>query len=152
MPQFTKLSEDSQVREHWTLVPHIYLCLCILFELIQPCLNSTCLFITISHCLHPQHAYYNLAASQDSVRLLSVDNCVKIAALLDDTEKMRCIVPVVKQCAEDKSWRVRYCAAEKMAVLADCLGSTITNNELISLFVRLLKVCSTWLAAVLTCQ
>jgi len=77
--------------------------------------------------------------SQDSVRLLSVDNCVKIADLLDDTEKMRCIVPVVKQCAEDKSWRVRYCAAEKMAVLADCLGSTITNNELISLFVRLLK-------------
>jgi serine/threonine-protein phosphatase 2A regulatory subunit A len=71
--------------------------------------------------------------------LLSVDNCVKIAALLDETEKMRSIVPVVKQCAEDKSWRVRYCAAEKMAVLAECLGPAITNTELINLFVRLLK-------------
>eukprot|EP00656_Telonema_subtile_P019228 TRINITY_DN204_c0_g1_i1.p1 TRINITY_DN204_c0_g1~~TRINITY_DN204_c0_g1_i1.p1 ORF type:complete len:599 (+),score=184.35 TRINITY_DN204_c0_g1_i1:202-1998(+) len=77
--------------------------------------------------------------SQDSVRLLSVDNCVKLAGLLSEEEKMQFIVPVVKQCGEDKSWRVRYCAAEKIATLATALGQQLTNLELMGLFVRLLK-------------
>merc|ERR1711935_811192 len=52
---------------------------------------------------------------------------------------MQFIIPVVRQCAEDKSWRVRYCAAEKIGVLAAALGPQITNLELMGLFVRLLK-------------
>jgi len=77
--------------------------------------------------------------SQDSVRLLSVDNCSELSPLLTLDQKAHFIVPVVKQCAQDKSWRVRYCAAEKMGVLAAALGPQITNTELMSLFVRLLK-------------
>jgi serine/threonine-protein phosphatase 2A regulatory subunit A len=59
--------------------------------------------------------------------------------LLTDEERVEHIVPVVKHSAEDKSWRVRYCAAEKISSLATAFGPQITNFELIPLFVRLLK-------------
>merc|ERR1712046_303632 len=76
---------------------------------------------------------------QDSVRLLAVDNCVKLAGLLGDDECNSFVVPTVRQSAQDKSWRVRYCAAEKISALAKALGPAITRSELVGLFVRLLK-------------
>merc|ERR1712159_822911 len=77
---------------------------------------------------------------QDSVRLLSVDNCVKLAQLFPDKDdKENLVVPTVRAAAQDKSWRVRYCAAEKFADLAGALGPEITQNDLVGLFVRLLK-------------
>lgn len=54
---------------------------------------------------------------QDSVRLLAVEACVSIASLLaqDDTEQL--LMPTLRQCAEDKSWRVRYMVADKFTDL-----------------------------------
>lgn len=76
---------------------------------------------------------------QDSVRLLAVDNCVKLAGLLGDEDSNTFVVPTVRACAQDKSWRVRYCAAEKFTDLSQALGPDITRSELVGLFVRLLK-------------
>lgn len=49
---------------------------------------------------------------QDSVRLLSVENCIHFAKLLSPTESVTSVLPTVKKCAQDKSWRVRYMVAE----------------------------------------
>lgn len=76
---------------------------------------------------------------QDSVRLLAVDNCVKLASLLSDEESETFVVPTVRASGGDKSWRVRYCTAEKFSELSQALGPLITRSELVGLFVRLLK-------------
>ena len=44
---------------------------------------------------------------QDSVRLLAVDACVAIANLLPKEDIETLVMPTWRQCAEDKSWRVR---------------------------------------------
>jgi serine/threonine-protein phosphatase 2A regulatory subunit A len=45
---------------------------------------------------------------QDSVRLLAVEACVAIAALLQNDDIEQHVMPVLRSAAEDKSWRVRY--------------------------------------------
>jgi serine/threonine-protein phosphatase 2A regulatory subunit A len=45
---------------------------------------------------------------QDSVRLLAVEACVSIAALLQNDDIEQHVMPVLRSAAEDKSWRVRY--------------------------------------------
>ena len=69
---------------------------------------------------------------QDSVRLLAVEACVSIASLLshEDTESL--IMPTLRQCAEDKSWRVRYMVADKFTDVScyqgRLLGSFMTPD------------------------
>lgn len=50
--------------------------------------------------------------NQDSVRLLSIQNCIAFAKLLSPTEIVSHVLPIVRKCAQDKSWRVRYMVAE----------------------------------------
>jgi serine/threonine-protein phosphatase 2A regulatory subunit A len=50
--------------------------------------------------------------SQDSVRLLAVENCIAFAKQLTVEEIEKYILPSVKSCSKDKSWRVRYMVAE----------------------------------------
>ncbi len=50
---------------------------------------------------------------QDSVRLLSVESCVSIARLLPLEDNTAHVLPVIRKCAQDKSWRVRYMVADK---------------------------------------
>ncbi|XP_033119859.1 serine/threonine-protein phosphatase 2A 65 kDa regulatory subunit A alpha isoform-like [Anneissia japonica] len=58
--------------------------------------------------------FVNLAGDeQDSVRLLAVEACVAIAGLLTDEDKENLIMPTLRECAGDKSWRVRYMVADK---------------------------------------
>ena len=70
------------------------------------------------------------------MRLLAVEACVSIASLLqtEDVEqlvillyfgidtlqfpnKIPKVMPTLRQCAEDKSWRVRYMVADKFTEL-----------------------------------
>ena len=44
---------------------------------------------------------------QDSVRLLAIENCTAFARILDPSENAQHVLPLVKGCVEDKSWRVR---------------------------------------------
>lgn len=50
---------------------------------------------------------------QDSVRLLAVEACVSIAALLQQEDVEQLVMPTLRQCASDQSWRVRYMVADK---------------------------------------
>lgn len=51
---------------------------------------------------------------QDSVRLLAVENCVAIGSLLTPDENASLVLPTVRACVQDKSWRVRYMVAEQL--------------------------------------
>lgn len=50
---------------------------------------------------------------KDSVRLLAVEACVSIAALLQQEDVEQLVMPTLRQCAGDQSWRVRYMVADK---------------------------------------
>eukprot|EP01101_Sappina_pedata_P002069 TRINITY_DN12345_c0_g1_i1.p1 TRINITY_DN12345_c0_g1~~TRINITY_DN12345_c0_g1_i1.p1 ORF type:complete len:594 (-),score=240.19 TRINITY_DN12345_c0_g1_i1:57-1838(-) len=85
---------------------------------------------------------------QDSVRLLSVANCVSIATRFNELlghsaeahqSNLAHVLPVVKSCAVDKSWRVRYMVAENFCELCEAFGGEVTKNELVPAFVELLK-------------
>lgn len=47
------------------------------------------------------------------MRLLAVEACISIAALLTEEQRKELIKPVLINLIEDKSWRVRYMVAEK---------------------------------------
>lgn len=49
---------------------------------------------------------------QDSVRLLAVENCAAIGAMLTPEENSQLVLPTIRACAQDKSWRVRYMVAD----------------------------------------
>merc|ERR1712218_493057 len=65
--------------------------------------------------------FVNLAQDEqvgnDSVRLLAVEACVSIASLLQQEDVEQLVMPTLRQCAEDKSWRVRYMVADKFTEL-----------------------------------
>lgn len=50
---------------------------------------------------------------QDSVRLLAVEACVSIASLLAQEDVEQLLMPTLRQCVNDNSWRVRYMVADK---------------------------------------
>ncbi|XP_071495704.1 serine/threonine-protein phosphatase 2A 65 kDa regulatory subunit A beta isoform-like [Diadema antillarum] len=78
---------------------------------------------------------------QDSVRLLAVEACVSIASLLSNEDTENLIMPTMRCCAEDKSWRVRYMVADKFNELQDAVGPEITKQDLVPAFQSLLKDC-----------
>lgn len=47
------------------------------------------------------------------MRLLAVDACVSIAPLLQQEDVEQLVMPTLRQCAGDQSWRVRYMVADK---------------------------------------
>jgi len=76
---------------------------------------------------------------QDSVRLLAIENCLAIAERLSEDEKNTIVKPVVLACGSDRSWRVRYMVASCFSQLVDALGRQITQNDLVPVFVKLLR-------------
>jgi serine/threonine-protein phosphatase 2A regulatory subunit A len=100
---------------------------------------------------------------QDSVRLLAIENCTAFAKVLNASENNKHILPLVKTCASDKSWRVRNnvakefysvrsqrdghcfnsCTLTALSVLILQLSSSVgmetTRAELLPLYVKLLQ-------------
>lgn len=58
---------------------------------------------------------------QDSVRLLAVENCAIIGTMLSPEESTQLVLPTIRACAQDKSWRVRYMVADHFC---DVCGSS----------------------------
>merc|ERR1719347_918518 len=89
--------------------------------------------------------FVNLAqdeqVSNDSVRLLAVEACVSISSLLPNEDVEQLVMPTLRQCAEDKSWRVRYMVADKFTDLQKAVGPEITKTDLVPAFQSLLKDC-----------
>lgn len=42
-----------------------------------------------------------------------MDACVSIASLLQQEDVEQLVMPTLRQCAADQSWRVRYMVADK---------------------------------------
>lgn len=76
---------------------------------------------------------------QDSVRLLAVEACVSIAQLLQQEDVEHLVMPTLRQCCSDSSWRVRYMVAEKFTELQKAVGPEITKTDLVPAFQFLLK-------------
>lgn len=78
---------------------------------------------------------------QDSVRILAIGNCIALGKLggSDNTTPswQEKILAVVKACAEDKSWRVKYTMAEKVKELLEAFQSQ-GSSFVVPLFLRLL--------------
>ena len=52
---------------------------------------------------------------QDSVRLLAIENCTAVSKILSPADNRVHILPLVKSCADDKSWRVRGSVSKEFA-------------------------------------
>lgn len=94
------------------------------------------------------------------MRLLAVEACVSIATLLQQEDVEQLVMPTLRQCSEDKSWRVRYMVADKFTEvnielsivesrfqailfqqLQKAVGPEITKTDLVPAFQSLLKDC-----------
>ncbi|KAF9056178.1 armadillo-type protein [Panaeolus papilionaceus] len=76
---------------------------------------------------------------QDSVRLLTVEDLIVIAKRLTPPEVKEQLLRQIKQSIGDKSWRVRYMAANHFNELSEAVGVEIVREELIGQYVQLLK-------------
>lgn len=74
---------------------------------------------------------------QDSVRILTINNCISLGRLNNSSDSRARIVEIVRACAEDKSWRVRYMVADNMKPLCDVFESEATAS-IIPLYLKLL--------------
>jgi len=59
---------------------------------------------------------------QDSVRLLTVEDLIVIAKRLSPAEIKEQLLRQIKQSIGDKSWRVRYMAANHFNEVCSCLS------------------------------
>lgn len=75
---------------------------------------------------------------QDSVRILAINNCIALGKLKDDPDWQARILPVVKSCAEDKSWRVRYMMADNVKHLCNVFRAR-AETAVIPLYLKLLS-------------
>ncbi|KAF8168088.1 armadillo-type protein [Crassisporium funariophilum] len=76
---------------------------------------------------------------QDSVRLLTVEDLIVIAKRLSPAEVKEQLLRQIKQSIGDRSWRVRYMAANHFNELSEAVGVEIVREELIGQYVQLLK-------------
>lgn len=74
---------------------------------------------------------------QDSVRILTINNCISLGKLNRNTEGVARIMEIVRNCAEDKSWRVRYMVADHMKSLCSVFESEAMTT-MVPLYLKLL--------------
>lgn len=75
---------------------------------------------------------------QDSVRILAISNCIVLGKQNSNPDWQSQILPVVKTCAEDKSWRVRYMMADNVKQLCEVFETT-ASASIIPNYLRLLS-------------
>merc|ERR1719401_1488703 len=72
---------------------------------------------------------------QDSVRILAITNCTELGKLKSNPEWQAQILPVVKACADDRSWRVRYSMADSIKQLCEGFKAQ-AQSVIIPLFLK----------------
>ncbi|CDF34104.1 unnamed protein product [Chondrus crispus] len=78
---------------------------------------------------------------QDSVRIVAVQNAATFAGVVmkqKTGDGANRVIELVLGFTTDKSWRVRYVAADELNALCDALGSEPTKKDLLPAFVKLL--------------
>lgn len=76
---------------------------------------------------------------QDSVRLLAINACVAFAEALPAEDVQKHLMPLIREAAQDKSWRVRYQLADRLTDLQAAVGPQITSDYLVDVYQLLLK-------------
>ncbi|KAG5648000.1 hypothetical protein DXG03_007034 [Asterophora parasitica] len=76
---------------------------------------------------------------QDSVRLLTVEDLIVLAQRMSPAEVKEQLLKQIRHSIGDKSWRVRYMAANHFNELAEAVGLELVREELIGQYVQLLK-------------
>ncbi|KAF8078611.1 armadillo-type protein [Lyophyllum atratum] len=76
---------------------------------------------------------------QDSVRLLTVEDLIVLAQRMSPAEVKEQLLKQIRHSIGDKSWRVRYMAANHFNELAEAVGVELVREELIGQYVQLLK-------------
>ncbi|KAH3757650.1 phosphoprotein phosphatase A [Pelomyxa schiedti] len=78
------------------------------------------------------------ADEQDSVRLLGVDSTTVVCKSLPPSD-VSIMIPTILACCCDKSWRVRYMAADRIIEISESVGPAVTQNEILNCYVSLFK-------------
>eukprot|EP01029_Cantina_marsupialis_P018533 TRINITY_DN4267_c0_g1_i1.p1 TRINITY_DN4267_c0_g1~~TRINITY_DN4267_c0_g1_i1.p1 ORF type:complete len:588 (+),score=186.25 TRINITY_DN4267_c0_g1_i1:53-1816(+) len=77
--------------------------------------------------------------TQDSVRLLMIENCLAIAAKLNTDDNKQFIWPLVQGLSDDPSWRVRWSVVDALVRLSQILPRTAEyTKEFIAMMLRFL--------------
>jgi len=76
---------------------------------------------------------------QDSVRLLGVENFTQLGKMFTEDESRSLLLPAIKQCVEDRSWRVRFNVAKEFHAFSAALGGNLVQQELLKLYLELLN-------------
>ncbi len=66
---------------------------------------------------------------QDSVRLLTVQDLIAIAEVLDHDETKQYLLPSIRSAVVDKSWRVRYMVADHFVKVSADRRIHVANSE-----------------------
>merc|ERR1711928_313354 len=84
-------------------------------------------------------ATFRIFCQDDTPMVRRSAACVSMAELLQQEDVEQLVMPTLRQCAEDKSWRVRYMVADKFTELQKAVGPEISKQDLVSAFQALLK-------------
>ncbi|KAJ7597048.1 armadillo-type protein [Mycena floridula] len=76
---------------------------------------------------------------QDSVRLLTIEDLIVIVQRIPPADVKDQLLKQIRSSIGDKSWRVRYMAANHFNELANALSIDLVREELIGQYVQLLK-------------
>lgn len=71
---------------------------------------------------------------QDSVRLLTAQDLIAIAGILDHEETKSYLLPSIRSAVSDKSWRVRYMVADHFVEVGAQAGKTCAKVADLFLF------------------
>ncbi|CAE8588308.1 unnamed protein product, partial [Polarella glacialis] len=77
--------------------------------------------------------------TQDTIRVACVHTTLVIAQMLNADENRQHTLSVIKDAAEDRSWRVRLTVAKHFDQLCQAFGPEITAQSLMQPFIQLMK-------------
>jgi len=77
--------------------------------------------------------------TQDTIRVACVHTTLQLAKMFNADENRQHTVSVIKEAAEDRSWRVRLTVAKNFSQLCDAVGPEIRTNHLITNLLTLMK-------------
>ncbi len=77
--------------------------------------------------------------SQDSVRLLAIENLYKMAQHLTQDQADAHLLAITKACVDDNSWRIRNAIAAHLAEIAGTLPSTAVVKDMLPALLYLLQ-------------
>lgn len=77
--------------------------------------------------------------TQDTIRVACVHTTLVIATVLNAEENRQHTLSVIKEAAEDRSWRVRLQVAKNFDKLCSAFGPEITASYLMTPFIQLMK-------------